>query len=146
MKKFICRLVSVCLAVLLTCLFSACTVDGNSNPDTYDFGKDEVPSITSVVGERELKSEEKEGKNEFPSKEYTYTSDSVSDDLLQYTQLLQEQGWTAAGDGYDLKQFPGSAQFVKESVDEGQILTIYISFEENEYSIKVTKVEAVIAQ
>ncbi|WP_040196723.1 hypothetical protein [Candidatus Soleaferrea massiliensis] len=145
MKKYVCRLALVLMAVLLSCLLSACTNDP-SKLETYDFGGDKVSSITSVVGERTVTDVASEGKNEFPSKQYTYQSSSVSDDLLQYTQFLQEQGWTAAGNGYNLKELPGSAQFVKESVDEGQILTLYIAYENNQYAIKVTKLEAVIGQ
>ncbi|MDR0671550.1 MAG: hypothetical protein LBF64_04475 [Oscillospiraceae bacterium] len=111
---------------------------------TYDFGRDKVPSITAVVGERTVTEVASEGKNEFPSKQYTYQSNSVADDLSQYTQLLQEQAWTTTGDGYNLKESPGSAQFVKESADNGQILILFITYEENQYAIKVTKLEALI--
>ena len=128
MKKYVCRLALAFVVVLFSCLLSACTNNDPSKLETYSFGKDQVSSITSVIGERTVTDVESAGKNEFPSMQYTYRSNSVSEDLLQYTQLLQEQGWTATGYGYNLKESPGSAQFVKESVDEGQILTLYITY------------------
>lgn len=148
MKKHVCRLAFVFTLVLFSCLLSACARGGAdpSTLETYRFGKDEVPSITSVVGERTVAGVESEGKNEFPSRQYTYQSSSVFDDLSQYTQLLQEQGWTAAGYGYNLEISPGGAQFAKESVDEGQILVLDITYENNQYAIKITKLEALIAQ
>jgi hypothetical protein len=148
MKKYVCFWAFVFAAVLFSCLLSACESDeaDPSTLGTYNFGRDKVPSITSVVGERTVTGVESEGKNEFPSKQYTYQSLSVSDDLFQYTQLLQEQEWTATGDGYNLKESPGSAQFVKKSVDSGQILILFITYENNEYAIKITKLEAMIDQ
>ena len=148
MEKHVCRLAFIFMVLLFSCLLSACA-RGGADPSTlgtYRFDKDEVPSITSVVGERTVTGVESEGKNEIPSREYTYQSSSVFDDLSQYVQLLQEQGWTAAGYGYNLEVSPGSAQFVKESIDEGQILVLYITYEDNQYTIKVTKLEAVIGQ
>jgi len=147
MKKYTRLLAFVFAAVLFSCLLSACAnADEPSTLKTYDFGRDKVPSVTSVVGERTVTGVESEGKNEFPSKQYTYQSDSVFDDLSQYTQLLQEQEWTIAGGGYDLKESPGSAQFVKESADNGQLLVLFITYEQSEYAIKVTKVEAALGQ
>jgi len=146
MKKYIGLLSFVFTVVLFSFLLSACE-SGDTDPSTlkaYNFDRDKVPSITSVVGERTVTDVESQGENEVPSKQYTYQSDSVSDDLLQYTQLLQEKGWMTAGGGYDLEELPGTAQFVKESVDDGQILIIYIDYGESEYSIEVTKLEAVI--
>jgi hypothetical protein len=146
MKKHVRFLAFVFAAVLFACLLSACESD-DADPSTlktYNFGRDKVPSITSVVGERTVTDEASEGKNEFPSKQYTYQSNSVSDDLFQYTQLLQEQEWTTTGDGYNLEESPGSAQFVKQSADSGQILILFITYEDNQYTIKVTKLEATI--
>ena len=145
MKKYVCRLTLVFAAVLFFCLLSACAGEADpSTLETYNFGKDKIPSITSVVGERTVTAVESEGENEFPSKQYTYQSTSVSDDLSQYIQLLQEQGWTESGE-YDLEESSGSVQFVKESADEGQILVLYIDYEEKQYIIKATKLEAVIS-
>lgn len=148
MRKYVCRLAFVFMVALFSSLLSACARGGAdpSTLETYPFGKDEVPSITSVVGERTVTGVESEGKNEFPSRQYTYQSSSVFDDLSRYMQLLQEQGWTAAGYDYNLEVSPGNAQFVKESIDEGQILVLYITYENNQYTIKVTKLEAVIGQ
>ena len=134
------------MAVLFSCLLCACANSDPSKLETYSFGEDEVASITSVVGERTVTSAESQGENEFPSMQYTYQSDSVSDDLSQYIQVLQGDGWTEAGASYDLETAPGIAQFVKESVDENYILTLRIDFEENQYTIKITKAEALINQ
>lgn len=144
MKKYTRLLTFVFAAVLLSCLLSACASADPSTQNTYNFDRDKVPSITSVVGERTVTDVQSEGINEYPSMQYTYQSDSVFDDLSQYIQLLQEQGWTKSGDDYNLEESPGSAQFVKESATKGQILVLFITYGENEYSIKVTKLEATI--
>lgn len=146
MKKYVCLLAFVFTAVLFSCLLSACASD-DADPatlETYNIGRDKVPSITSVVGERTVTGVESEGENEFPSKQYTYQSNSVFDDLSQYIQLLEEKEWIITADGYNLEESPGSVQFAKESADNGQILVLSINYKENEYAIKVTKVEAAI--
>jgi len=145
MKRHAYHLAFFLAAALVFCLLGACAGGSPSTLKTYDFGRDKVPSITSVVGERTVTGVATEGKNEFPSKQYTYQSSSVIDDLGQYFQLLPEQGWITAGGGYNLEESAGSAQFVKESADSGQILTILVTYEENSYTIGITKLVAEIA-
>jgi hypothetical protein len=144
MKKHIGILAFVFSAVLLSFLLSSCAGSDPSTVKTYDFGRDKVPDITSVVGDRSFTVVENEGSPGFPSKQYTYQSNTVFDDLSQYTQLLQEKDWAVAGGGYNLEESPGDAQFVMESADKGQILVILITYKENEYIIKISKIEAVL--
>ena len=144
MRKHARLMAFVIAALLFSCLLSACVSDDPDASKTYNFDRDKIPSITSVVGERTLVGTETEGNNEFPSMQYTYQSNSVFDDLSQYTKLLQERGWTVTGGSYDLEETPGSAQFVKESADKGQILVLLISYEKNVYAIKITKLEAAL--
>lgn len=142
MKKRICQFAAVLMAILISCSLCAC----ESKDSVYKFGKDKLASITSVVGERTLTGTESEGKNEFPTMEYTYQSDSVVDDLSRYIQHLQEQGWTASGADYDLATPPGIAQFVKESVEQGWLMNLRIGFAEDQYTIRIAKIEATINQ
>lgn len=142
MKKYVCRFAAVLMAALISCSLCAC----ESKDANYKFGKDKIASITSVVGERTLTGTEYEGKNEFPTVEYSYQSSSVADDLSQYIQYLKEQGWTAAGADYDLATPPGLAQFVKESAEDGWILNLRLSYSENAYKIRIAKIEATISQ
>lgn len=144
MKKFIRFFVLVFTAVLFSCLLNACASTDPSTLKTYNLGRDKVPSVTSVVGERTVTGVDTEDRNEFPSKQFAYQSNSVSDDLGQYIELLQEKGWTISGDDFNLEEPLGSVQFVKESVESGQILELFITYSENEYVIKVTKLEALI--
>ena len=144
MKKIVCSLALVFMVILSSCLLSACT-DSPEQVEAYSFDDDVIPSVTSVVGERSVIGVETEGDNEYPSIQYTYGSDAVSNDLAQYIEHLQSEGWIASGPSYNLDEPPGTAQFVKESADDGQIMTMVITFEEGQYSVKITKLEGAIA-
>jgi len=142
MKKMICRFAAVLMAASMTCALCAC----QSKDAYYQFDKDKIPSINSVVGERKITAVEDIDRNEFPTLQFTYESDSVFEDLSQYTQLLKDQGWTAAGAYDDLQTPPGIVHLYKESSEENWMLNIRISYEENQYTVRVTKVEATISQ
>ena len=104
----------------------------------YELGDDPIPSITSVVGEREVTGVESSTNNGIVNKQYMYSSASVYDDLLTYVQKLMDSGWLVTQD-IDLDVVPGSGQLGKGSIEEGQILLISFSYDESGYIIEVTK-------
>lgn len=146
MKKTTCRLAALLLTAVMTCSLAACAKNDPANPHTYDFGKDKVASISSVVGDREVIGRGYQDENEFPSFTYTYSSTTVTEDLQTYVQSLKDNGWTPSGPGFDLTTFPGTVQMVKESKEQNKILVLVIAYEEDAYTLKVTQAVAALAQ
>jgi len=110
----------------------------------YEVGGDLIPSITAVVGQREVTGVESQTSNGIPSRQYTYASDVVFEDLFAYVSMLREgEGWLVT-EAYDLAQVPGTAQLGRESKDDGQILLLSIAYEDAKYAIKITKLEGTI--
>ncbi len=104
----------------------------------YEAGDDRIPSITSVVGEREVTDVEISTKNGVVTKQYTYISTSVYDDLLAYVNRLMQDDWLVTRD-IDLNVVPGSGELGKNSVDEGQIVLLSFSYEEGGYTVQIVK-------
>lgn len=110
----------------------------------YEMDDDTIPSINSVVGERTVVGVETSISNGVPSKQYTYSSTSVFDDVFAYIKVLVEQeGWLIIKD-YNLNVTPGSAQFGKQSNEEGKILILTIDYEDTEYVVKIMKTEGTL--
>ncbi len=110
----------------------------------YEMGKDNVLSITSVIGEREVTGVESGINNGIVSKQYIYVSETVYDDLLAYVTALMDQGWLVTKD-IDLNVVPGSGELGKKSAaDDGQILLLSFTYEESGYVIKIVKGEGTL--
>lgn len=139
MKHAICRTAAVVM-------LAACLLTGCGRGETYKFGKDQIPGIGAVVGERSLVSTTSQGKNEFPGKEYKYQSLSAVEDLTQYVAYLENDGWVRSGDSDDLQNPPGIVKLVKPSVEADHLLVMEISFASNQYTIAVNQVEAILSQ
>ena len=93
MKKNIC--IAISLLLMLTLLLAGCgaALTNAAKLEQYDMGDDVIISITSVVGEREVTSVAASTNNGIDSKQYTYASDMVYDDLLAYVTRLMDGGW-----------------------------------------------------
>ena len=107
----------------------------------YDLGVDSVPSINSVVGEREVTKASSGKENDNPYAEHTYTSASVQDDLAAYLEKLETDGWRRTL-GFNLKRGEGTsgkARLESKSMNSGKILVMDIKYDQNGYTIKVTK-------
>lgn len=111
----------------------------------YEIGDESIPSITSVVGEREVTGVESSTNDGINSKQYTYASVSVYDDLLAYVRKLMDDNWLVTQD-IDLNVVPGKRQLGKKASEEGQILLLSIAYEDSKYAIKITKAEGTIEQ
>lgn len=133
---------TACLIVLLTLVlaFAGCGVlKEAASLEAYDMAAgDEVPSITSVVGEREVKSVKTSVSNGVTTKEYTYVSDTVYDDLLAYITALMDEGWLVTQD-IDLGVVPGSGELAAHSIEEGQVILMDFTYDDAGYFIKITK-------
>ena len=132
----------ISLVLICALLLSAC---GNAAKLTeYDFDTDKVPSINAVLGEeRKVSGVETGTSNGVRYKQYTYESSSVTDDLIEYTSHLRDNGWLVIQD-YDLTEPEGEAQLAVESADSGNILVISIAFEQSRYAIRINKMEGTL--
>lgn len=93
-------------------------------------GDNEVPSLYSVVGEREITGSEKNVKTELKMVELTYKSGVVSqDDLVAYTEHLIDNGWLLTKE-IEESQEGYIWQLGKESKKEGNIILIDVFWPE----------------
>lgn len=144
MKKSVCIAVSVLFIFTLVPVLAGCGILSNAAElEQYEMGSDVIPSINSVVGEREVTGVETSTNNGIKVKQYSYSSTSVFDDLWAYASMLMEDGWLVTQD-IDLNVVPGTGELGRNSVDEGQILLLFFSYEENGYTIRITKGEGTI--
>jgi len=127
------------LALSFVALSGCGIMDAAAKLQEYNLEGDKIPTINSQVGQRKvIRVETAE-----TQKQYTYKSDTVFEDLLQYTLYLRENGWTVIQD-YNLEDMPGNGQLAKASSDEGKILIVAFAYEEEKYAIKVTKIEGTL--
>ena len=143
MKKVIC----IALAVSLACMFmlAGCGLFNNAKKlEAYEFGADSVPTINSVVGERKVYGVSSGKGTGGTYKEYSYESETVTEDLIAYLiEGLLENNWYALAD-FDLNSLPGTAQLAAESEDSGQIIIMDVTYEQDGYTIKLTKGEGTL--
>jgi hypothetical protein len=127
------------LVIAMTFLLGGCAVlDNAAKMQEYDFGSDKIPTVNSYVGERAVSSVSTTTDNGNVIQEYTYSSDSVFKDLLDYTLYLRDNGWLVVEE-YNLSNAPGTAKIAKDSADEGQILIMTISYANAKYTIEIVK-------
>lgn len=145
MKKEAYRIVSILLAAAFALSLAGCgaALTDAAKLSAYEVGGESIPSITSVVGEREVTGVESSTDNGAVSKQYTYASASVYDDLWAYVQKLMEDGWLVTQD-IDLAVVPGSGQLGKKASEEGQIILLSFAYEDGKYAVKVTKAKGTI--
>jgi hypothetical protein len=144
MRKTVCTVVSVLLVFALVPALSGCGILADAEKlEQYEMDEDVIPSINSVVGEREVTGVESSTDNGVKVKQYSYSSDSVFDDLLQYVITLREDGWLVTQD-IDLDVVPGTGELGKNSVDEGRVVLVFFSYDDSGYTIKISKGEGTI--
>ena len=135
------------LALLLFCAFTltGCGMLANAQKlESYEFGADSIPTINSVVGERKVTGVQSGTGTGGTYKEYTYESQTVTEDLIAYLiDGLLENNWHALTD-FNLNDIPGTAQLASESEDSGQIIIMDVTYEQNAYTIKLTKGEGTL--
>ena len=113
----------------------------------YDFGDDKVPSVNAVIGkERKVIGMDagiSAGSGQY--KQYSYETASMLDDLISYSQHLRNNGWLVIKD-YDLNTGAGEMQLAAESAEKGKILIMTVNFEQNKYTINITKMEGTLTR
>ncbi len=129
-------IVAVCLIVGLIANFAV----GKAGKDTeYKLGDDVVSSVTAIVGERKAVSVGKSIENGVSEKHVEYTSDTVQEDMIAYTQYLRNEGGFTLTEDMDLSKVPAVVQMAKASVDEGKILVMTIEYNLNGYTVTLQK-------
>lgn len=108
------------------------------NIEAYTFGSDSVASVNSVVGKRAVNSYQTTKNTEYSDKTIQYISDSVQEDLRQYSEYLVGEG------GFETEFFgdamaEGRMVFYKESADSGKILIMTIDYTDKGYQINIRK-------
>lgn len=141
MKKHMALFMTLVLFCGTLALTGCANLDEAKKLQKYDLGVDSVPSINSVVGEREVTKASSGKENDNPYAEHTYTSASVQDDLAAYLEKLETDGWRRTL-GFNLKRGEGTsgkARLESKSMNSGKILVMDIKYDQNGYTIKVTK-------
>jgi len=143
-KRLVASIALLALVAALALALSGCNALSDAGKlQTYDFDTDQVPTINSIVGERTVTAVDVTTTNGSPQKQYTYSSTSVFDDLVNYTTALRNAGWTVTQD-YDFNTMPGSAQLAKQSADSGKVLVLSIAYQDGQYAIKITKTDGTL--
>ena len=134
--KVVFIVVTICALALVLC---ACSVlNDAAKLQSYDFDNDSVPSITSVVGDRDVTGTKKGTGTDGVYQEYTYKTDSVIEDIQAYINKLQSQGWVITiieDDGAS----SGTVQLGNESSDSGKIILLTIDYGASSYTLNIKK-------
>lgn len=145
MKKALCIILAALLTAACGVAVSGCGVlKKAAELQAYDLGSDSVPSVNSVIGGRRVTGVRSGTDTGSMYKEYTYESETVSEDLIAYLiDGLLESDWYALVD-FNLADIPGAAQLAAESKDSGQIIIMDVTYEQNAYTIRLTKGEGTL--
>lgn len=113
---------------------------GNTaNADEYSLGNDTIKSVKAVVEKRDVTSVSSSTSNGVSTKEITYKSNTVYQDLLTYTQYLRSEGGFVLTKDMNLNVSPSTVQLGKESVESGKIILLTISYDSLGYTISIQK-------
>ena len=138
-KKNVLCLLSICAVALL---LGACNILGDAAKlEVYDFGSDRIPTINSVVGERKVTGVEtgtRTGGVQY--KNYTYETQTLTEDMDAYYFSLQEAGFlvTKSSDGNTLK---GTLEMGCNSADEGKLILVGLAWDNTIITISIVKGE-----
>ena len=102
-------------------------------PNQYVIGTDVIPSIITLVGERECTMAREDGSGLY----YSYNSSTVRDDLRAYIDLLGTRGFTVVS-GASLSE-PGNGELTAPSSEAGYKLTLSIRWTLTSYSFWLAK-------
>jgi len=138
--------IMVMVTSLLVVFTAGCGILKNTAKlQEYEMGDDRIPSINAVVGEERQATGVEAGitAENVQFKQYSYSSDSVTDDLQAYTQHLREIGWVVTKD-YNLTQSTGEVELAKESVEDEMVLVMAIVYESEKYEVRINKLKGVL--
>ena len=139
-------IVIACIFVLglLGGIIAFIATGNTANADEYKLGNDTIKSIKSVVEKRQVTSVATETSNGITTKKIEYTSDTVYDDLLKYTQYLRNEGGFALTKDMDLYVTPSTVELGKKSNDSGKLIMMTIEYNSFGYTIIIQKGEGTL--
>ncbi len=132
MKKIICVML---FAAVITLMLSACKSKGEDISQNYEIGPDRFPSVTFVLGERELIS-----KSEGESLTYVYkTTEPGNEDIYEYmSYLIDNCGGvvtSALSEGNE-----GKCEIAMDSEEQGFAVVISIEYSEDSYTLNIRRI------
>ena len=138
MKKIKVVLITVAICVLALVLGACSVLDDAAKLQSYDFDNDSVPSINSVIGDRDVTASKKGTGTDGVYQEYTYKTDNPVADIQTYINKLQTQGWviTVLEDNGGSS---GTVQLGNESSDAGKIILLTIDYSASSYTLNIKK-------
>jgi len=144
--KVIISIVVIAVVLVVTILLvSKNALDSAAKLQTYDFGdNDKIPSLTSVVGARKVAGVSSgSSTNGVREKSYTYETETLNEDLDAFVASLQTNSFliTKSLDGNALK---GSIQLGINSIDEGKIILVDLSWDNTRIVVQMTKGDGTI--
>ncbi len=110
----------------------------------YRVGLDTVSSITSIVGERNIKEVVRYDLNGVSKVEYLYEADDQTEaDLETYRTYLTEESGFAKMDTEESEASDGTTveQYGIASVEDGMVFTVEIAQQQDQYAITISKEE-----
>ena len=141
------KLLYIAITLVLFCgtlaLTGCANLDEAQKLQKYSLDVDSAPSINSVVGQRDVTKVSSGKENGNPYVKYTYTSDTVKDDLTAYLENLDVTGWRRTL-SFDLKGTSGKVRLESKSMssmDFKKILVMDIKYGKNGYTIKLTRMK-----
>lgn len=120
------------------------TVSNTANANEYRLGNDKIKSVKAVVGKRQVTSVSTETSKGITTKKMEYKSDSVQDDLMEYTYYLRTDGEFNLTQNMDLTVVSSTIELSKNSVDDGKIIMMTIEYNPFGYIITIQKGEGTL--
>ncbi|MGI6152436.1 MAG: hypothetical protein ACOYJB_01200 [Christensenellaceae bacterium] len=102
----------------------------SATDETVKVGSDEVPSVYSVIGEKEIAGTSSSSGSGVRQKEITYAQGAVSFDEMQaYIDALAGMGYVQTADTQQTSETAMKLQLATESTEQGKLVTVDISFD-----------------
>jgi len=145
MKKILKIIMIIIALAVVGGIIAFIAVGNTANADEYKLGNDTIKSIKAVVEKREVNSVSTETSNGITTKKIEYTSNTVYEDLLKYTQYLRNEGGFALTKDMDLSVTPSTVELGKKSNDDNKIIMMTIDYNSFGYTIIIQKGEGTLS-
>lgn len=145
MKKILKIIIIIIALAVVGGIIAFIAVGNTANADEYKLGNDTIKSIKAVVEKREVNSVSTETSNGITTKKIKYTSNTVYEDLLKYTQYLRNEGGFALTKDMDLSVTPSTVELGKKSNDDNKIIMMTIDYNSFGYTIIIQKGEGTLS-
>ncbi len=131
------KVIAIMLALMLSLSLFGCKKDSKAQMENYEIGSDRFPSVTFVLGDREVKESktDKDGTLYFSYK----TEEKGYMDIYEYmSYLIDNCGGvvtSALNEGEE-----GSCEIAMASEENGFVVTIGFDYKDDEYDLTIKRV------